>query len=339
MKRILCVLLALLLMAASAFATEEEWTFENSFYRWTVVNCEEWISLREEPSVSAKVLKQVPLGAEVIWHDGAGNGFVVIEYEGVTGYALHGYLQGYLEAVRVSNCEEWVSLRQQPDENSERIRKVPLGQLLYSGGRVGDFASVLYEGTYGYIATKHLTRADNGTGVPRYANRNISLYKAATEDSATLCRIPYDAKVMCYSTSERGVCYVNYLDKWGFVAQEDLSVAPLDDENTIVRAEISGHAWSGDEIKPVKQVVTDPALLRRLQLTLSSAAPGYVGKCPMSATLKLEYSDGHRVEFLYPLDGCRSLVGEDSAVYELTRQGGELFWEIFAEAQNQFFTY
>jgi len=339
MKRIFCLLLMLLMAAASAFATEEEWTFENSFYRWTVVNCDEWISLREHPSVSADVLKQIPLGAEVIWHDGASDGFVVVEYEGVTGFALHGYLQGYLNAVRVVNCDEWVSLREQPDADSERIRKVPLGQLLYSGGRVGDFVSVLYQGTYGYIDARYLTRADNGTGVPRYANRNMNLYKAATEDSAALCRIPYGAKVMCYSTSERGVCYVNYLDKWGFVAQEDLSVAPLDKETTIVRAELSGHAWVGDEIKPVNQIVTDPSLLRQLQVALSSAAPGYVGKCPVGATLKLEYSDGHRVEFLYPLDGCLSLVGEDSAVYELTRQSGDLLWEVFAEAQAQFFRY
>ena len=136
MKRIFCLLLMLLMAAASAFATEEEWTFENSFYRWTVVNCDEWISLREHPSVSADVLKQIPLGAEVIWHDGASDGFVVVEYEGVTGFALHGYLQGYLNAVRVVNCDEWVSLREQPDADSERIRKVPLGQLLYSGGRI-----------------------------------------------------------------------------------------------------------------------------------------------------------------------------------------------------------
>ena len=326
MKRMLCILLAAMLAGCCIPALALN--AESSFYTWTVVNCDEWISLREAPSTGAKQLMKIPLGAEVIFHDGSEDGFVVVEYEGVTGYALEGHLQGFLHAVRVVNCDEWVSLRKSPDEDSECICKVPLDQMLYANFSDGDFACVSYNGGSGYIANKYLYRADNGTGTPRYANCSANMYQYATTDSDVVTKIPEGAKVMCYNTSERGVSYVNYGDKWGFVNMKNFSVAPVENDTKLLSAEIQ----ISEKDVTIHQTVTDPEDLAHLKLMFLQAAPGTVGKCPMNATLTLEYSDGHRLEFLYPTDGCHSLVGADSAVYYLPEEGSSYFWEIFDEA-------
>lgn len=59
--------------------------------RW-VVNCDEWISLRESPSTSATRLKKIPLYAACEYLGSAGNGFSKVRYNGTVGYALDQYL-------------------------------------------------------------------------------------------------------------------------------------------------------------------------------------------------------------------------------------------------------
>lgn len=57
-----------------------------------VVNCEKYISLRENPDVSSTVLKEIPLGDPVSYVEPAQNGFAKVIYHGMTGYALQSYL-------------------------------------------------------------------------------------------------------------------------------------------------------------------------------------------------------------------------------------------------------
>ena len=47
-----------------------------------VVNCRDWISLREYPDTNSYALRRIP-----------GNGFYRIEYDGIVGYALQAYLE------------------------------------------------------------------------------------------------------------------------------------------------------------------------------------------------------------------------------------------------------
>ena len=82
MKRTLALLLALLLLGASALADE-----------MMVVNCDEWVSLRETPSTSATRLRKVPLGSIVEDCEWMDNGFVRCTYQGATGYILEKYLE------------------------------------------------------------------------------------------------------------------------------------------------------------------------------------------------------------------------------------------------------
>ena len=62
---------------------------------WTeavVANCEEWISLRSEPSSEAQKLAEIPLGARV-WVAKYDGEFCRCSYQGLSGYALEKYLE------------------------------------------------------------------------------------------------------------------------------------------------------------------------------------------------------------------------------------------------------
>ncbi|MBR1397754.1 MAG: SH3 domain-containing protein [Selenomonadaceae bacterium] len=58
-----------------------------------VVNCDNWISLREYPDTYSVALARIPRGAYVTYLGKAGNGFYHIEYRGISGYALQVYLE------------------------------------------------------------------------------------------------------------------------------------------------------------------------------------------------------------------------------------------------------
>ena len=57
-----------------------------------VINCEESITLWEKPDISSAELCQIPLGTAVNVLQGAPNGFVQVDYEGMTGFCLGSYL-------------------------------------------------------------------------------------------------------------------------------------------------------------------------------------------------------------------------------------------------------
>ena len=70
-------------------------------YYWArVVNCNEWISLREYPSVEAARLAKIPLGTVVKIYRGMlgenssspRNGFYWTEYNGMHGWCLQEYI-------------------------------------------------------------------------------------------------------------------------------------------------------------------------------------------------------------------------------------------------------
>ena len=70
-------------------------------YYWaTVVNCNEWISLRREPSVYSDRIYKIPLGTVVKIYRGAGehygspyNGFYQTYYNGAWGWCLQEYIR------------------------------------------------------------------------------------------------------------------------------------------------------------------------------------------------------------------------------------------------------
>ena len=88
-KRFFIMLLAVLTALASLSALAEGSTLRH------VVNCEQWISLREEPSVNAARIMKIPLRATVyLQGEDKDNGFVRVYYGGYGGYS-YGYGYGY----------------------------------------------------------------------------------------------------------------------------------------------------------------------------------------------------------------------------------------------------
>lgn len=145
-----------------------------------VVNCKEWVSMRESPDASAKRVVKVPLGAVVTscvtWYAGE---FIYCEYKGYTGYISSAYLRSALYSVQkrndkvvseaagkypaitgrmqVVNCKEWVSLREKASSSSSRITKVELGEYVDQCVQVSDqFVYCHYNGLWGYIQIQYL---------------------------------------------------------------------------------------------------------------------------------------------------------------------------------------
>ncbi|MBQ8954721.1 MAG: SH3 domain-containing protein [Clostridia bacterium] len=62
-----------------------------------VANCNEWASLRAQPSTSSDRIAEVPLGAIVTNCTGATNGFIACDYAGQSGYILAEYLEPFFD--------------------------------------------------------------------------------------------------------------------------------------------------------------------------------------------------------------------------------------------------
>lgn len=60
--------------------------------RLAVVNCEEYVTLRADPSVKGESVKKLPLGTEVQMIGAGRNGFIAVRHGMDIGYVLAGYL-------------------------------------------------------------------------------------------------------------------------------------------------------------------------------------------------------------------------------------------------------
>lgn len=128
-----------------------------------VVNCNVSITLRSQPQTSASAICQIPLGSRVEAIGLADNGFLRINYNGYTGYALEQYLdvaepQTYIGMyARVINCRESITLRSQPSTTAAEICQIPLGEVVYCVSWSNDeFYQVVYDGYEGYALTEYL---------------------------------------------------------------------------------------------------------------------------------------------------------------------------------------
>lgn len=127
-----------------------------------VVNCNEWISLRTNPSTSASRIASIPLGSSVGFIEVASNGFYKINYQGNIGYALASYLsprrQSYTQrTATVINCDEWITLRSEPSTSAASLDRIPLGATVtYLDTATNDFYKVSYNGKVGYALRSYL---------------------------------------------------------------------------------------------------------------------------------------------------------------------------------------
>ncbi len=252
MKRVLCLLccLAMLLCALPSAARAGGGGVSDVM---RVVNCSEWVSLREFPDTKSKRLAMVYLGELVNQCSWYNDEFALCDYHGKTGYILLKYLQmtaftNYDEIMynqMVVNCEEWASLRELPDTTSRRLAKVPIGAVVVACVKEGDaFVRCEYKKQVGYIAAAYLKKANytvtkqdskvvskaQKAGYTAYRNPMtvvntadwVSLREKASASSSRLARVPLGAQVShCIQVSGQFV-YCQYKNVWGYIKTEYL---------------------------------------------------------------------------------------------------------------------
>ena len=154
------MLLAVCLSAAMTCAVAE------TYHAKQVIKCNEYVTLRAEPSTTAYAIDRVYRG-DVVMAYKYNSKFNYCCYNGQFGYILSQYLSDkvgvYSEGTfRIANCESWVSLRSMPMSSSERRAKIPLGTKLdaiyYADGSYNPnaFAYVRYKGQYGWVMWRYI---------------------------------------------------------------------------------------------------------------------------------------------------------------------------------------
>ena len=157
MKKALALAL-LLMLCASALAVSADY-YSGTMY---VVGCHTSVTLRAEPSTSARELMQIPRGAQVECSP-CNDRFARVYYAGQWGYVLTDFLDVDHEGdigmyMWVVNCDEWVSLRVAPSTSADRVAQLPLGQRVWVEGDEGAFYCVTVdEDTYGYVLKEYLS--------------------------------------------------------------------------------------------------------------------------------------------------------------------------------------
>ena len=163
MKRILtCILALVMLLSCTAYAA--------SLDQLHVVGCEEFITLREEPSTSAKRIVHIPLGALVTCYEYTENGFARVYYGGCFGFVQSRYLSEvnpetggeWRIPMYVANCNEFISLREDASTSSDCIQRMPLGAQVECYLRTVDgpqpMENVGYPGSEGVLRGYALSR-------------------------------------------------------------------------------------------------------------------------------------------------------------------------------------
>ena len=171
-KLIALVMIAALMLTGAAFA---KGTYLGTM---TVVNCKDWVTLRESPSTSAATVTRVSYGENVdaYYYNGR---FTECYYKGLHGYILSQYLddglyrdyQRYefgdsteqnadydnlLGTLRVVNCNSWVTLRSSPSTKASTVARIPLGAYVEAYKYNDQFYECYYNGMHGYVLRKYL---------------------------------------------------------------------------------------------------------------------------------------------------------------------------------------
>ena len=163
MKQLITCILALVMLLSSA-------TYAASLDQLHVVGCEEFITLREEPSTGAKRVVQIPLGALVTCYEYTDNGFARVYYGGCFGFVQSRYLSEvnpetggeWRIPMYVANCNEFISLREDASTSSNCMQRMPLGAQVECYVRTVDgpqpMENVGYPGSEGMLRSYALSR-------------------------------------------------------------------------------------------------------------------------------------------------------------------------------------
>ena len=209
-----------------------------------VVNCKEWISLRSKQSTSSEAILQIPLYGRVTYIADAKNGFYLVQYKGLEGYALSYYLHpsggssgggsgsktGYYygQPLYVVGVNESISLRASASTSSEAILQIPLyGSVIYLGDASNGFVLCIYNGVAGYALSKYLDEFEPQIAIGQYmrvikCKQSITLRKTASTKGQEICQIPLGDIVYAIKEAANGFYMVEYNGMQGYALKEYL---------------------------------------------------------------------------------------------------------------------
>ncbi len=131
---------------------------------------------------------------------------------------------GEMGTLEVFGCDDWVSLRAEPDSDSKRLTKVPVGELLTDcAWHSNEFIYGYYDGWYGYVLAEYLkvpgTYAVPAVGMAEVYNclDGVWMYSEPDSDSRELVRVPKGELVYDCEDSENGYCYGYYGGWYGYI--------------------------------------------------------------------------------------------------------------------------
>ena len=129
----------------------------------------------------------------------------------------------------VVNCNEFITLRSQPDTSASELNRIPLGaQVDIIGASENGFAKVSYKGQTGYALANYLGSINSigyETKLLRVVNCNewISLRTAPNTSASTITRIPLGDSARYISTASNGFYQVSYNGQVGYALAEYLT--------------------------------------------------------------------------------------------------------------------
>ena len=192
MKKVLSLLLVLMMCVSLAAAAETV-----SMGDMTVVNCDQWISMREEPDTSSDRLTKIPLGAVVTDCYQVSSEFILGTYNGFTGYILAEYLTEVAETPAETEVEmpettgqdmtvygTDANLYAEANLNANVLTGLPTGATLTNCHIYNaEFVYCEYLGMIGYVSVEELASADTTAAAQRidethtlYAERTYGSY-------------------------------------------------------------------------------------------------------------------------------------------------------------------
>ena len=143
---------------------------------------------------------------------------------------------GVSQVMCVTNCQEWVSLREGPDTSAKRLAKVRLGELVtYCSAAENDFIQCQFGGKTGYIGAKYLKTTefevtDSFPGNQMVVNCSewVSLWSEPSNTSTRLTKVPLGSIVTACVVDQDPFIYCEYKGKQGYISKSYLKKANYD---------------------------------------------------------------------------------------------------------------
>jgi len=192
MKRLI-LLLVLLSLAVSSFSVQAEGEYIGNM---EVVNCNEWVSLREYPSTSAKRLVKVSLGSIVHSCYTHSDEWCYAEFDGYSGYILSKYLEPSegritFSAMLTANCEYGAEIY--PTINSETVLDKISPNTIVRNCRIQNNGRVYveYGGRCGFMEAEYLVSYSDLMHFPQKITLSANLYTPKYDASPSALYIDY----------------------------------------------------------------------------------------------------------------------------------------------------